>query len=109
MRSASISISHLPSDFSLAYERSAQMDSDSPSQSTFRSILILPSRSVFVTLTFENLKGTCPRSIFVKCNDANGPGSIVLNMGSTVCLTMSQPATLMFGHRLATSSLSQPV
>ena len=78
-----------------------------PSQSTFKSSLI-PSCGVLVTLTLLSTMGTAPSSILVKCSEARGPGSIVLNMGSTMSLTILEPAALMLGHSWATMSLRKP-
>jgi hypothetical protein len=54
--------------------------------------------SVFVVLAFDNLSGTGPRSILVKWSVFKGPGSIVLNMGSTTSLIILLPAAFIFGH-----------
>lgn len=78
-----------------------------PSQSTFKSSE-MPAFSVFVAMAWENLIGTAPRSTLVKCRDANGPGSIVLNIGSAISLIIWLPATLILGHSCATMSLRKP-
>ena len=77
--------------------------SHSPSQSTFMSSL-MPSVVVLETRTPFNFRGTVPRSILVKWRVFNGPGSIVLNMGSAISLIIWLPATLMFGHSCSTIS-----
>jgi hypothetical protein len=74
-----------------------------PTQSTFRSSL-MPSTSLFVVFAFDSCKGTGPRSILVKCRVFNGPGSMVLNMGSTISLIILLPAALMLGHNSFTMS-----
>lgn len=79
-----------------------------PTQSTFRSSL-MPSTSLLVVFALDRRSGTGPRSIFVKCSVAKGPGSIVLNMGSTISLTILLPAALMLGHSCLTMSFRNSV
>lgn len=64
----------------------------------------MPFVSVFVARTFETVMGTGPRSTFVKCNEASGPGNMVLNIGLAISMVILLPATLMLGHSCATMS-----